>query len=284
MLRHFASCVGLLGIHLLLATNASAQQFLEEFGQVDVLGFDVDGIIVTDGPLVDVTAKYFKAREVQRDSYRSELNIHLEELDNACQLDARQLKKLRVGIEGVAEKMLAVWEKAQQRQKAARANFRGGRLIARGGDFVDANNVLWATSPPNQSLSVQWRQLSQKVLTKPQQAKWQEAVQLRAEHIRATIVAMVVFEVDKKLLLTPAQREALTVLVNEHAGGVIEKASLFRTGVTPSGKMVRLVPDAALQELLSKSQLAKLNRTWREARTANLPADIQWNLPRMDVP
>ncbi|MFP6674544.1 MAG: hypothetical protein VB878_05660, partial [Pirellulaceae bacterium] len=137
MLRHFASCVGLLGIHLLLATNASAQQFLEEFGQVDVLGFDVDGIIVTDGPLVDVTAKYFKARE-----------------------------------------------KAQQRQKAARANFRGGRLIARGGDFVDANNVLWATSAPNQSLSVQWRQLSQKVLTKPQRAKWQEAVQLRAEHVR----------------------------------------------------------------------------------------------------
>jgi ABC-type uncharacterized transport system fused permease/ATPase subunit len=126
--------------------------------------------------------------------------------------------------------------------------------------------------------------LSQKVLTKPQQAKWQEAVQLRAEHVRATIVAMVVFEVDKKLLLTPAQREVLTVLVNEHAGGVIEKVSLFRTGVTPSGKMVRLVPDAALQELLSKSQLAKLNRTWREARTANLPADIQWNLPRMDVP
>lgn len=283
MVKHSACWVGLLaGVSLFMAKTATAQpgEFVQ-FERIQQALINADG-----GLLVDVTESYFSTREKQRGHFRRDLNIHLDELSQICQLDKRQLKKLQVGIEGVAEDLLTEWEERRNKERAVRVNlvggggFVGGRLI----DFEAIQIGGWTTVPNTKSLSSRWRKMSQKVLTKPQQAIWQDAVQRRAEHVRATIVSMVVLEVDKKLLLSPRQRDALTELVDKFAGPAFVKASLIHTDMTPSGQMVRLVPDESLQQLLSPNQFEKLKTCWRRGQRLNLPKDIEAHFQRLELP
>lgn len=231
------------------------------------------------------------ADERARKSYVTELQVRLDELLFACELTPAQQKKLKVGLQGIAEKLITrVVDPVAGVRVPVPANLAADQIVVefaadQGFAMVRQGLVVRRPSPRMEFL---WNDLTSKVLTEPQKEKLKAARLDRAKHVRKTNVAVVVVAVDSELLLQAKQREELTKLLDRYVGGIFEKATMFNAKVPPTANFIRKIPDEALEKLLTPSQLKAMQSRWRTApQTPGIPngelQDVFHALPDQDI-
>jgi len=234
---------------------AHAQGEVVRADRVIVRGGDVLGVIAFGDVQID-EERVLASREDLSAKYKLELSLRLDEIEHACGLSPSQQKKLRVGIEGIAEKLTSRREPEPEPKKP--------HIVVAPIAFGHGNRVIVHSKAIQRSprMTFLWNDLASKVLTDGQKGKLKAARQSRARHVRATNVAVVVTMVDNELLLKSEQRDELTNLVDIYVGGIFEKGVMFDAKVAPTAVLVRNVPDVLLKPLLTDSQFEAASARW----------------------
>ena len=272
------------------AVAQEAVQAVEQAAQAIEEAIVREIVIQPQAAAFDIQIEEFNAQPTkeqlaqQRSAYRREMGIRMDELVDVCDLSDAQMKKLTVGIEGIIEKLVAPPEPAPNRAQAA---VQAGEVVAAGqvieligeapvqlrGNVRIANRAFVGAAPrwaavaqpaTGPRMKMLWKDLALKVLDDPQEEKWNAATTARAKHIRKTQVASLVQLADAALFLNQEQRGKLTALLDEHVGGIYEKAARFETPLHVNVNMVRKIPDEQLKQVLTENQFDKAMAHWSE--------------------
>lgn len=205
----------LVGACVLLATNvgmlsqAQAQIFLEQ-GE-------------------DLGAKMKQELQEQRNVAERRMQLIVREMERTCELSEQQTKQLRVAIKGTVNKFLKA--KTEERRKQWEALGLAPPENEEEADEEDADSepntndriMIGAfgqsyDSYPRVEESKVWLNTVRKVLTDEQLDLYEQAVSERESASRASAVHRFIAHADRKLVLSPGQREQLFELIDEHFG------------------------------------------------------------------
>lgn len=225
-------------------------------------------------------------------SAENRIQSRIADIDRACDLTEMQEKKLAIASKGAINAFLEKEKKSIEQQAKAMGidldfdeldteepeedeedndnNAAGGaammvRAFALGGPFGNGN-----TNVENSKI---WKTAIKKVLSEDQSKKWDEWQEQRDAYQRRVAVEQFVAKVDRKLLLSPEQREELAKYVDEKHGKKLHEQA---TSGNQNGLGMNVVingrfggPNAAdneeademLKEILTESQLQE----WQES-------------------
>lgn len=224
--------------------------------------------------------------EQQRQRMQHYLLVRVEHISRVCDLNDRQMKKLKVAAKRAAQLAL---ENGQQRAAMQAPKLPGGagfvdprfaQQVAGGlvaqrvnvprpqaaavlnmqpvGNNVIVEQLGFRSESADAAAAEQpiWQQTVRRVLTPQQQVKYEAAQQRLAQRAAERPVDKIVLQIDQQLFLSAEQRARFAELIS----------SAMRRPVARFGlpHAYQLVPESALQRILSDAQLGR----WRDLKQA----------------
>ena len=185
----------------------------------------------------DVGAKMKQELEEQKNIAERRMQLIVREMERASDLSEHQVKQLRVAIKGTVNKFLNA--KAEERRKQWEALGIAPPEDDDEGDDTDAdsdpnttNQIMIGAfgqsydSYPRVEESKVWLNTVNKVLTEEQLDLYERAVAQRNSASRHSAVDRFIANADRKLVLSPNQRNQLFELVDEHFGEKLARSEL----------------------------------------------------------
>lgn len=175
-------------------------------------------------------AKMRQELEEQKTIAERRMRLVVNEMERTCGLSDQQVNQLRVAIKGTVVKFLNA--KTEERIKQWQAlglqvdeDAEGEIEEANTGESAITNNRIMIgafgqsyDSYPRVDEFQVWKNTVAKVLTADQQNRYAKIVEERNAASQQSAVERFMSNADRKLVLSPDQREQLTTLINEHFG------------------------------------------------------------------
>lgn len=182
----------------------------------------------------DLGAKMQQELDEQKSIAERRMRLVVNEMERTCGLSEKQVNQLRVAIKGTVAKFLNA--KAEERIKQWQAL---GMPVPEEDDDVEApaapeseddpepvanNRIMIGAfgqsydSYPRVDEFIIWKNTVDKVLTAEQQVRYAEVVEERAVASRRSAVERFIANADRRLVLSPKQRERLFELVDDQFG------------------------------------------------------------------
>lgn len=201
------------------------------------------------------------------------LEVDLADVERVCQLDEKQLMKLRIAIKGAVEQHLRD-PNAQQNGFGFHVEH-GGMGQAEGGGNVVMRFSGTGIGTPDVTEEAIWVKAVQSVLTEEQKKAYARELAERQAYRREAMTRYLVSAVDRDLRLSAQQREQLAAALAETLkGDGLRQLELLDVFVTRMGQgldpdlfcAVFLVPDSKAQEVLTDLQWAR----WCQVREGEM--------------
>ncbi len=193
----------------------------------------------------------------------------IDELGTQWKLPEATTKALRDGLEGAVAMSLGSWGQALEKQirEYVKSAFLGGaedRIQALEGGQT---NFGMANDTDGMKAEIgTWRELLRQHLDPPSFADWEAREQKRADRRVEALSMMTVAELDRKLRLTPDQRQRLEPIVSKAVRESKSKLDAFLTQNYANSELLMMVvngiPASEVSTLIDADQMAG----WREVK------------------
>lgn len=231
-----------------------------------------------------------KSIELQKTAAENRIQSRIADMDRACQLTDKQKQKLAIATKGAvkahlnqAKKNMVEYAKqmgiefdpdAEPEEKEADENNEEENMQAMMAQEIFLGSMFDnGTNSNDVENGKVWQSAVKKVLDEEQTQKWEAWLAQRHLFQRRVAVEQFIARADRKLLLSPEQRDELTKYLDEKHGEQLQQQAaandanqfgmnVFFGGAMMGGDVQQAEADEALKKILSESQLMEWQRNF----------------------
>ncbi|MFT5466202.1 MAG: hypothetical protein ACI8UO_001300 [Verrucomicrobiales bacterium] len=219
-----------------------------EFVQVDNEAEPVDGV---EHPLK-------RASRIKREELGHFMLLQIDDLDRSCDLDEKQIERLKVASKGAIERSLEVW--VQEIEDNGWIDMVGQMEPEVADQWLASvgENLSQKTAAKHEL----WLKTVESVLTDEQKAKRNRVSAEREAFRREAAVTQALAILENELFLNPDQRKRMRLLIDEKMG-----KKLAKKGKAPrkAGAYTTLLPTDLVCQILNEAQTAR----WKDMTKRN---------------